>query len=54
MKAHRTGDEGPADAVSALARSTVHHSAKLAGAALGSRSERLTPALARRLSLERR
>jgi rhamnosyltransferase len=54
MKAHRASDEGPAGAVSVIAHSTVHHSAKLAGAALGSRSERLTPGLARRLSLERR
>jgi hypothetical protein len=40
--------------VAALARSAVHHAAKITGAALGARSERLSPALARRLSLERR
>jgi rhamnosyltransferase len=54
MQAHRTGSVGRTDAVAALARSAVHHAAKITGAALGARSERLSPALARRLSLERR
>jgi glycosyltransferase involved in cell wall biosynthesis len=54
MQAHRTGDLGRTDAMAALARSTAHHAARLTGAALGARSERLTPALARQLSLERR
>ena len=37
-----------------LARSAVHHSLRATGAVLGSRADRLPPALARRLSLERR
>ena len=35
-----------------LARSTAYHTARVAGAVLGSRADRLPPALARRLSLE--
>jgi rhamnosyltransferase len=37
-----------------LARSTVHHAARATGAVLGSRADRLPPALALRLSLESR
>jgi glycosyltransferase involved in cell wall biosynthesis len=44
----------PSRAAPLLARSAVHHAARTAGAVLGARAERLTPALARRLSLEHR
>src|SRR5450755_2612983 len=44
----------PTSRVTLLARSTMHHTARTAGAVLGARAERLTPALARRLSLEHR
>lgn len=45
----RTGD-----AIALLARSTLHHLTRTAGAVLGSRSDRLAPQLVRRLSLEHR
>lgn len=40
--------------LSLLAQSTIHHLARLSGAALGGRAEHLPPALKRRLSHERR
>jgi glycosyltransferase involved in cell wall biosynthesis len=54
IQAHRSTRLGHAETLAALAHSTTHHAARLAGAALGARSQRLTPALVRRLSLERR
>jgi GT2 family glycosyltransferase len=44
----------PTDAVALLARSTAHHMARTAGAVLGARADRLSPGVARRVSLERR
>jgi hypothetical protein len=44
----------PRGALSVLTRSTVHHAARATGGALGDRADRLAPAVARRLSLERR
>ncbi len=47
--------QGPSgDLVSLLARSAVHHTARILGAVLGARSARIAPALVERLSLERR
>jgi glycosyltransferase involved in cell wall biosynthesis len=40
--------------VALLARSTAHHTARAAGAILGARADHLSPAIERRLSLERR
>jgi rhamnosyltransferase len=46
--------QAPRPGVGLLARSTVHHAARFTGAVLGSRADRLPPALACRLSLESR
>jgi rhamnosyltransferase len=45
---------GEAGSLGLLARSAVHHALRETGAALGSRADRLPPALVRLLSLERR
>ena len=47
-------DDGAVAALALLGGSTVHHTARTAGAVLGARAQRLPQALVRRLSLERR
>jgi GT2 family glycosyltransferase len=42
------------EAAPLIARSSVHHAARVAGSVLGSRAGRLPPAIARRISLEQR
>ena len=51
--ARGTGTTGP-DKARVLARSTAYHSARVTGAVLGSRADRIPAALVRRLSLEGR
>ncbi len=53
-RAHPPPQPRRGDAIGALARSGLHHLARLAGAGLGTRAARLPPWLVRVLSLERR